>query len=181
MTDKTEPNSTEKRAREALVRLIDQKPTNRELKRELKAKGELKILVSNVELEAVLSNGTLKASRYPELRKDIKTAETERIHGPSDVPDKVVRKHPIYIEAKDKLDKTKDKVKKLETELALKDERLNLYKERLKAQAVRMHQMNVAMWEHIPDECKHVEVMIDVEKTGTLENIIAFKNRENLD
>ncbi|HAS6309451.1 TPA: hypothetical protein I7213_22570, partial [Vibrio vulnificus] len=62
MVDETELSSTEKQLRDALQRLVDKRPTNRELKQKLKA-NKLKIIVSNVEKEAGLSNGAAK--RYP--------------------------------------------------------------------------------------------------------------------
>ncbi|CSA90316.1 Uncharacterised protein [Vibrio cholerae] len=43
-----------------------------------------------------------------------------------------------------------------------------------------MHQMNVAMWNDIPEENKHVEVIIDVQDMGSQDNILAFKKREKL-
>ena len=65
MTDKAELSSTERQLRDALARLVHQKPINRELKQKLKA-NKLKIVVSNVEKEAGLSNGS--ARRYPETK-----------------------------------------------------------------------------------------------------------------
>ncbi len=179
MGNKTEMNPTEKRLRQALQRLIDQKPTNRELKQKLKV-NKLKINVSNVEKEAEFTNGTAKRSRYPKLIEDIENAEATRVHGESDVADEVVRDHPLYIKATTNLEKASAEVKKLRAELEQKDETLNHYKELLKSQAVRMHQMNVAMWEHIPDEKKHVEVIIDVQDMGSQSNVIDFKKREKL-
>ncbi|CAM3154714.1 hypothetical protein VIOR103205_14385 [Vibrio ordalii] len=170
MTDRTELSSTEKQLREALKRLIDKQPTHRELKRKLSA-NKLKIVVANVEKEAGLSNGAAK--RYPETKKMIEGAEAERIHGSSDVSGEVVRAHPIYIKAR-------EEVKKLKAELEQKDGRLAHYKELLKSQAARMHQMNVAMWNNIPEENKHVEVIIDVQDMGSQDNILAFKKREKL-
>ena len=41
----------------------------------------------------------------------------------------------------------------LKREIEKKEEKLGDYKKRLKSQAVRMHQMTVAMWEHMPEEC----------------------------
>lgn len=180
MVNKTEMNPTEKRLREALQRLIDQKPTNRELKQKLKV-NKLKIIVSNVEKEAEFTNGTAKRSRYPTLIKDIENAEATRVYGESNVPDEVIRAHPLYIKATTNLEKANAEVKKLKAELGQKDERFERYKELLKSQAVRMHQMNVAMWEHIPDEKKHVEVMIDVQNIGTQSNVLNFKRRFEID
>ncbi|MDF4489658.1 hypothetical protein P3513_21200 [Vibrio parahaemolyticus] len=177
MTDRTELSSTEKQLREALKRLIDKQPTHRELKRKLSA-NKLKIVVANVEKEAGLSNGAAK--RYPETKKMIEGAEAERIHGSNDVSGEVVRAHPIYIKAREDLEKAKEEVKKLKAELEQKDGRLTHYKELLKSQAARMHQMNVAMWNDIPEENKHVEVIIDVQDMGSQDNILAFKKREKL-
>ncbi|CAH8230233.1 hypothetical protein VAEKB19_4530003 [Vibrio aestuarianus] len=111
----------------------------------------------------------------------IEGAEAERIHGESDLSDDVVRAHPIYIKAKEDVEKAREGVKKLKAELEQKDERLAHYKELLKSQAVRMHQMNVAMWNDIPEENKNVEVIIDVQDMGSQDNILAFKKREKLD
>lgn len=180
MVNKTEMNPTEKRLRDALQRLVDQKPANRELKQKLKV-NKLKINVSNVEKEAEFTNGTAKRSRYPKLIEDIENAEATRVHGESNVPDEVIRAHPLYIKAATNLEKASAEVKKLKTALGQKDESLERYKELLKSQAVRMHQMNVAMWEHIPDEKKHVEVMIDVQDTGTQSNVLNFKRRFEID
>ncbi|MBQ0687994.1 hypothetical protein J7315_18190 [Providencia rettgeri] len=72
MADKFGLNSTERQLRDALARLVDQKPINRELKQKLKA-NKLKIVVSNVEKEAGLSNGS--ARRYPEIKALIEGAE----------------------------------------------------------------------------------------------------------
>ena len=171
MTDKAELSSTERQLRDALARLVHQKPINRELKQKLKA-NKLKIVVSNVEKEAGLSNGS--ARRYPETKALIESAEANRVHGVSNVSDTVVRGHPLHIKAKEDLDKAKKEIKKLKREIGD-------YKKRLKSQAVRMHQMTVAMWEHMPEECKHIELMIDVETTGATGNVLEFKKREKLD
>lgn len=178
MTDKAELSSTERQLRDALARLVDQKPINRELKQKLKA-NKLKIVVSNVEKEAGLSNGS--ARRYPETKALIESAEANRVHGVSNVSDTVVRGHPLHIKAKEDLDKAKKEIKKLKREIEKKEEKLGDYKKRLKSQAVRMHQMTVAMWEHMPEECKHIELMIDVETTGATGNVLEFKKREKLD
>lgn len=178
MTDKTELGATEKQLRNALERLIDKKPTNRDLKKKLKA-NKLKIGFSNVEKEAGLSNGALK--HYPELKKEITEAELERVSGSSDVSVEVILKHPLYVKAKDELAKAKAEIKKIKDELEKKDKKLDDYKERLKSQAVAMHQVNVAMWKHIPEEAKHVELMIDVHGMETQSNILDFKKREKLE
>ncbi|MDN4695676.1 hypothetical protein QYZ44_13310 [Vibrio parahaemolyticus] len=41
----------------------------------------------------------------------IEGAEAERIHGSSDVSGEVVRAHPIYIKAREDLEKAKEEVK----------------------------------------------------------------------
>ncbi|CAI4165622.1 hypothetical protein ALT1545_40012 [Alteromonas macleodii] len=110
MTDKAELSSTERQLRDALARLVHQKPINRELKQKLKA-NKLKIVVSNVEKEAGLSNGS--ARRYPETKALIESAEANRVHGVSNVSDTVVRGHPLHIKAKEDLDKAKKEIKKL--------------------------------------------------------------------
>lgn len=178
MVDETELSSTEKQLRDALQRLVDKRPTNRELKQKLKA-NKLKIIVSNVEKEAGLSNGAAK--RYPVTKEMIENAEGERLYGKSDVPDAVIRAHPLYKKEKDKLEKARAEIKKLKAELELKGKKLQNYKECIKEQAVRMHQMNVAMWGQIPDEKKHVELMIDVQNMGMNSNVLDFKMREKLD
>jgi hypothetical protein len=33
----------------------------------------------------------------------------------------------------------------------------------------------------MPEECKHIELMIDVETTGATGNVLEFKKREKLD
>ena len=126
-----------------------------------------------------LSNGS--ARRYPETKALIESAEANRVHGVSNVSDTVVRGHPLHIKAKEDLDKAKKEIKKLKREIEKKEEKLGDYKKRLKSQAVRMHQMTVAMWEHMPEECKHIELMIDVETTGATGNVLEFKKREKLD
>ncbi|MBF9001911.1 hypothetical protein [Vibrio nitrifigilis] len=178
MVDSTELNPTEKQLRDALERLVAQKPTNRELKQKLKT-NKLKIVVSNVEKEAGLSNGAAK--RYPETKALIENAEAERIYGASNVSDTVIRAHPLYVKSKEDLLKAKHEMKKLKVELELKDEKLDSYKELLKYQAVRTHQMTVAMWEQIPDDKKHVELMIDVQDMNAHSNVVDFKKREDLD
>lgn len=175
MTDNTNLSQTEKRLRDALKRLVDKKPTNRELKRKYE-NNKLKIVVSNVEKEAGLSNGA--ARRYPETKVLIESAETARVHGTNDVPDAVVRAQPIYIKIKEDFDRAKKEIKKLKAELVEKDEKLADYKERLKFQTAKMHQMSVAMWKHIPDEIKHVEIMIDAQGIGDKSNILNFNKRE---
>ncbi|EHR5321335.1 hypothetical protein KUL70_004269 [Vibrio parahaemolyticus] len=177
MADKLELSQTEKQLREALKRLVEQKPINRELKRKLNA-NKLKIVVSSVEKEAGLSNGAAK--RYPEIKEMIESAEAARIHGASDVSDKVVRTQPIYIKAKGDLAKAREEIKRLKTELAQKDEKLAHYRDLLKSQAVRMHQMNVAMWSDIPEDKKRIEVMIDVQNMESQSNVLDFKSREKL-
>jgi hypothetical protein len=112
MTDKAELSSTERQLRDALARLVHQKPINRELKQKLKA-NKLKIVVSNVEKEAGLSNGS--ARRYPETKALIESAEANRVHGVSNVSDTVVRGHPLHIKAKEDLDKAKKEIKKLKS------------------------------------------------------------------
>lgn len=178
MVDETELSSTEKQLRDALQRLVDKRPTNRELKQKLKA-NKLKIIVSNVEKEAGLSNGAAK--RYPVTKEMTENAEGERLYGKSDVSDAVIRDHPLYKKEKDKLAKARAEIKKLQAELELKGKKLENYKECIKEQAVRMHQMNVAMWGQIPDEKKHVELMIDVQDMGMNSNVLDFKKREKLD
>ena len=44
-----------------------------------------------------------------------------------------------------------------------------------------MHQMTAAMWRHIPEENRHVEIMIDAEETGSKSSVLKFKKREKLD
>lgn len=178
MADKFGLNSTERQLRDALARLVDQKPINRELKQKLKA-NKLKIVVSNVEKEAGLSNGS--ARRYPEIKALIEGAEATRVHGASNVSDNVIRSHPLHIKAKEDLDKAKKEIKKLKDEIEKKEQKLEDYKKRLKSQAVRIHEVTVAMWKHIPEECKHIELMTDMEKTGLTNNILEFKKREKLD
>lgn len=178
MTDETELSSTERQLRDALARLVAKRPTHRALKQKLKA-NKLKIVVSNVEKEAGLSNGAAK--RYPATKEMIENAEGERIYGKSDVSDAVIRAHPLYKKEKDKLEKAKAEIKKLKAELESKGKKLENYKERIKDQAVRMHQMNVAMWGQIPDEKKYVELMIDVQHMGMCSNVLAFRKREKLD
>ncbi len=163
MTDDVRLKLTEKRLRDALVRLVSNRPTNRELKRKLRD-CKLKINVSNVEKEAGLANGAAK--RYPATKEMIENAEVERLYGESDVSDVVIRAHPLYKKEKDKLEKASAEIKRLKAELESKGKKLENYKGRIKEQAVRMHQMNVAMWGQIPDEKKHVELMIDVQSMG---------------
>ncbi len=81
MVDETELSSTEKQLRDALQRLVDKRPTNRELKQKLKA-NKLKIIVSNVEKEAGLSNGAAK--RYPvtKARIQLRSATLSNIKQP---------------------------------------------------------------------------------------------------
>lgn len=178
MTDKKVLSPTEKQLRAALERLIAQQPTNRELKQKLRA-NKLKIVVSNVEKEAGLSNGAAK--HYPNIKAFIESAEAERIHGASNVADAVIRIQPLYVKAKDDLAKAKDEIKKLRAELELKNEKLDNYKKLLKEQSVRMHQMNVAMWDDIPEENKHIKLMLNVQSMGNQSNVLDFKNREKLD
>lgn len=178
MADKSGLSSTERQLRDALTRLVDQKPINKELKQKLKA-NKLKIVVSNVEKEAGLSNGS--ARRYPEIKALIEGAEATRVHGEGNVSDNVVRSHPLHIKAKEGLDKAKQEIKKLKEDIEKKEQKLGDYKKRLKSQAVRMHEVTVAMWKHIPEECKHIELMIDVEKTEATSNVREFKKREEFD
>lgn len=176
MTDKIELGTTEKQLRAALERLIAKKPTNKELKQKLKA-NKLKIVVSNVEKEAGLSNGAAK--HYPETKELIESAEADRIYGISNVADVVIRTQPLYIKAKEDLAKAKEEIKKLKVELELKNKKFEDYKKIIKEQAVKMHQMNVAMWLHIPEENKHIEIMFDVQNMGDQGNVLDFNNREN--
>lgn len=181
MTDETELSPTERQLRDALARLVAKRPTHRELKQKFKV-NKLRITVSSVEKEAGLSNGVVKPERYPKLKEDILSAEAARKYGSvKDVSDEAVRRHPLYIKAKNDLDKAKAEMKILRAELMSKNSKLDSYKGRIKEQAVRMHQMNVAMWGQIPDEKKHVELMIDVQDMGMNSNVLDFKKREKLD
>ena len=174
----SELSITEKQLREALQRLVEKRPTSRELKKKLKD-NKLKINVSNVEKEAGLSNGAAK--RYLELKERIESAEAERIYGTSEVSDAAVREHPIYIKTKENLAKAKAEIQRLKLESQSNNAKLDRYKERIKGQAVRMHQMNIAMWNQIPNEKKHVELMIDVQDMASNSNVLDFKKREKLD
>ena len=174
MTDITQ---TEKRLREGLVRLITKSPTNIELKQKLRD-NKLKIVVSNVEKEAGLSNGAAK--RYPELIELIKKSEEERIFGMNNmsVEDTVLLTQPLYIKVKENLEKAKAENKKLKAELALKNGKLEEYKQLLKEQSVKMHQINVAMWGCIPDDRKHIELMRDLQSKSNQNKVIDFKRRD---
>lgn len=178
MKDESKLNTTEKQLRDALERLVAKKPNNIGLKQKLKA-NKLKLVVSNIEKEAGLSNGAAK--RYPKIKVLIESAEANRIHGASNVSDIVIRSHPLYLKAKEDLTKAKKEIKKLNSELEKKEEKLKYYKGRLKSLAVQMHQMTAAMWMHIPEEEKHVEIMINAEGKGSESSVLKFKKREKLD
>ncbi|HHC7129958.1 TPA: hypothetical protein ACN37W_003761 [Vibrio parahaemolyticus] len=171
MTGDVRLTLTEKRLREALMRLVSNKPTNRELKRKLRD-GKLKINVSNVEKEAGLANGAAK--RYPETRELIKNAEAERIYGPSDVPESVIRTQPLYLKVHKDLVKAKDEIQRLKQALGSQDETLSIYKKQIKELVVKMHQINVAMWDQIPDENKSVNLIKNVQNISD-QNVTAFK------
>lgn len=178
MIDKSQLNPTEKQLMAALERLIAQQPTNRELKQKLKDK-KLKIVVSNVEKEAGLSNGAAK--HYPNIKELIEGAEAERIHGASNIADDAVRTQPLYVKAKEDLVKAKAEIKKLKAELTLKDEKIKRYQGLIKEQAVRTHQMNVAMWDNIPSENKRIQIMLDVQKNSGENNVVDFSSRGKFD
>lgn len=177
MTNANE-SSTEKQLRAALERLVAKKPTNKDLKQKLHDK-KLKIVVSNVEKEAGLSNGAAK--HYPHIKELIESAEAERIHGASNASVEAIRTQPLYLKVKDDLAKAKEEIKKLKAELVLKDEKIKHYQCIVKKQAVMMHSFNIAMWDHIPVENKHIQIMLDVQKSSGETNVVDFTGRGKCD
>lgn len=175
MSDKNEKSSTEKQLVAALERLIAQKPTNVLLKQKLRDK-KLKIVVSNVEKEAGLSNGAAK--HYPKIKEQIENAEMVRLNGASDVPNTVILGQPIYIKAKEDLAKAKEEIKRLKADLVEKNNKLDAYKILLKEQAAISHQISKALWDQIPEDKKHIELMRHIQQISNPQNVVVFKRQE---
>lgn len=150
MTRERNPAQTKKNLLDALDRIIQQKPTNYELKEKLSQGKIVKINKSNIEKEAGLSNGA--AGRHPDILDAIEAASRKVEYGDSEIPDDKIKEHPLYLKLKSKYDdsltdrkKLRDEKSKLQDELNRKDESLNNH-------LAHTHELFLCLWHAIPPE-----------------------------